>query len=176
MFPMSSEEICLGRNPLMSLRLLDTLCLFPLVFHIPPAVASTLSSQPSSVSLAIAAASILQTLLQPDVALFPHPPVHPLILSGLSSSSTSRLYMACALTPYGGITYVDEKKRQRPALEAVIRESLKFGTKNHYLDGIPALFLASELLTWPDVDGDTFNAPGRVAIGVCRSFSSCHVG
>jgi tRNA nucleotidyltransferase (CCA-adding enzyme) len=84
--------------------------------------------------------------------------------------------MACALTPYGGITYVDEKKRQRPALEAVIRESLKFGTKNHYLDGIPALFLASELLTWPDVDGDTFSVPERVAIGVCRSFSSCHVG
>jgi tRNA nucleotidyltransferase (CCA-adding enzyme) len=171
MFPMSSE-IYLGRNPLMSLRLLDTLSLFPLVFHIPPAVASTLSSRPSSVSLAIAAASILQTLLQPDAALFPHPPVHPLILSGLSSSTSvvSRLYMACALTPYRGIMYVDEKKRQRPALEAVIHESLKLGKKNHYSDGIPALFLASELLTWPSVGDDTSNTPERVAIGVCRSF------
>jgi tRNA nucleotidyltransferase (CCA-adding enzyme) len=161
----------------MSLRLLDALSLFPLVFYIPPTVVSTLSSQPSSASLAIVAATILQTFLQPDAALFPHPPVHPLILSGLSSSTSvvSRLYMACALTPYRGITYV-EKKKERPALEAVIREGLKVGTKNHYLDGIPALFLASELLKSADIDDDKFRTPSeRVAIGVCRSPLSFHI-
>lgn len=167
-----SSEVYLGRNPLMSLRLLDALSLFPLVFHIPPAIASTLSSQPSSPSLAIAAASILQTFLRPDAALFPHPPIHPLILSELSSSTSvvSRLYMACALTPYKGITYVDEKKRDRSAVEAVIREGLKVGTKNHYLDGIPALFLASELLKSPDVEDERFKTPPeRVAIGLCQT-------
>jgi tRNA nucleotidyltransferase (CCA-adding enzyme) len=175
MFPMSSEEIYLGRNPLMSLRLLDALSLFPLVFYIPPAIVSTLSSQPSSASLAIAAASILQTFLQPDAALFSHPPIHPLILSGLSSTSViSRLYMACALTPYRRITYIDKKKKERSAVDIVIREGLKIGTKNHYLDGIPALFLASELLKSPDVDDDRFKTPERVAIGVSVIFiASC---
>ena len=168
------KDYPLGRNPLMSLRLLDDLSLFPLVFHIPPAVASTLSSQPSSPPLALAAASILQTFLRPDTALFPHPQIHPLILSKISSSTSiiPRLYMACALTPYRGITYVDEKGKLHPAVEAVIREGLKVGTKNHYLDGIPALFSASELFKSPDVEDDRFKSPSeRVAIGLCRSWS-----
>ncbi|KAI0307470.1 hypothetical protein B0F90DRAFT_1620979 [Multifurca ochricompacta] len=168
-----------GRNPLLSLRLLDALSLFPLVFHIPPAVAATLSSRPSSKTLAIAAASILHTFLQPDAALFRHPPLHPLILSGITSSTSiiSRLYMACALTPYKGITYIDEKKKERPALEAVIREGLKVGTKNHYLDGIPALFLASELLKSPDIEDDRFKSPSeRVAIGLLLRSTSVHNG
>ncbi|KAI9509847.1 hypothetical protein F5148DRAFT_1282502 [Russula earlei] len=135
-----------GRNPLLSLRLLDDLSLFPLVFHIPQAIESTLSSQPSSPSLALAAVSILRTFRRPDSSLFRHPPIHPLILSGLTSSTSvvPRLYMACALTPYRGITS---------------------GTKNHYLDGIPALFSASEMLKSPDIEGDKFKTPSeRVAI------------
>ncbi|KAH9075700.1 hypothetical protein EDB83DRAFT_2351855 [Lactarius deliciosus] len=166
-----------GRNPLMSLRLLDSLSLFPLVFNVPPAVAPLLSAQPASTSLAIAAASILRAFLQPDSALFQHPPVHPLILSGLSSSTSvvSRLYMACALTPYRGITYVDEKNKERSVLGAVIREGLKVGTKNHYLDGIPALFIASGLLKSPDVQDDRFKTPSeRVAIGLLLRQSSVH--
>jgi len=81
--------------------------------------------------------------------------------------------MACALTPYRGITYVDDKRKERSALEVVIREGLKVGTKNHYLDGIPALFLASGLLKSPDVQDDRFKTPsGRVAIGLCWSSPS----
>jgi tRNA nucleotidyltransferase (CCA-adding enzyme) len=159
----------------MSLRLLDDLSLFPLVFHIPPAIPSTFSSQPSSPSLALAAASILQTFLRSDTAHFQHPPIHPLILSGLSSSTAvvPRLYMACALTPYRGITYVDEKGKLHPAVEAVIREGLKVGTKNHYLDGVPALFFASELFKSPDIEDEKFKSPSeRVAIGLCQSRSS----
>ena len=160
----------------MSLRLLDDLSLYPLVFHIPPAIASALSSQPSSPSLALAAAYILQTFLRPDdTALFRHPPIHPLILSGLSSSTAvvPRLYMACALTPYRGITYVDEKGKLHPAVEAVIREGLKVGTKNHYLDGIPALFSASALFKSPDIENEKFKSPTeRVAIGLHQSRSS----
>lgn len=84
--------------------------------------------------------------------------------------------MACALTPYRGITYVDEKGKKRPALEAVIREGLKVGTKNHYLDGIPHLFFASVLLNSPDIEDDKFKTPSeRIAIGLCRlRFSLYH--
>lgn len=75
--------------------------------------------------------------------------------------------MACALTPYRGITYVDEKGKNRSAVEAVIRESLKVGTKNHYLDGVPALFSASELLKAPGVeDGKSKTPSERVEIGM----------
>lgn len=88
-------------------------------------------------------------------------------LSGSSSASIiPRLYLACALTPYTGILYEDGKKRERPAVEAAIREGLKIGTKNHYLDGIPALFIAAERLRSPIVGSDKFKTPSeRVAIG-----------
>lgn len=72
--------------------------------------------------------------------------------------------MACALTPYRGITYVDNKNKEHSALEAVIREGLKVGTKNHYLDGVPALFVASGLLKSPDVRDDKTPSE-RVEIG-----------
>ena len=162
----------------MSIRLLDDLSLYPIVFHVSPAIASTLSSRPSSTSLALVAASILQTFLRPDAPLFRHPPIHPLISSGLSSSASviPRLYMACALTPCRGITYVDEKGKTRSVVEAVIREGLKVGTKNHYLDGIPSLFSASELLKAPDIDDDKSKSKipsERVAIGLYADTGLC---
>jgi tRNA nucleotidyltransferase (CCA-adding enzyme) len=81
--------------------------------------------------------------------------------------------MACALTPYRGITYVDEKGKLHLAVEAVIREGLKVGTKNHYLDGVPALFSASELFKSPDIEDEEFKSPSeRVEIGLCQSWSS----
>jgi tRNA nucleotidyltransferase (CCA-adding enzyme) len=84
--------------------------------------------------------------------------------------------MACALTPFRGITYIDEKEKVHPAVEAVIRESLKVGTKNHYLDGIPALFSASELFKSPDIEDVKFKSPSeRVAIGLCEPPLLSHV-
>jgi len=60
-------------------------------------------------------------------------------------------------------------------MEAVIRDGLKVGTKNHYLDGIPALFLASGLLKSPDVQDDRFKTPSeRIAIGLLLRQSSVH--
>jgi tRNA nucleotidyltransferase (CCA-adding enzyme) len=88
--------------------------------------------------------------------------------------------MACALTPYRGITYVDEKAKVHPAVEAVIREGLKVGTKNHYLDGVPALFSASELFKSPDIEDEKVKSPSeRVAIGLLlrqNSVHNAHVG
>ncbi|KAG5220327.1 CCA tRNA nucleotidyltransferase [Salix suchowensis] len=75
--------------------------------------------------------------------------------------------MVKALTPYKGITYSDRKKKPHPAVEAAIRESLKLGTQNHFLDGIPALFAAAEILQLPRLDDDRFALPSdRVAIGL----------
>jgi hypothetical protein len=67
--------------------------------------------------------------------------------------------MAAALTPYKGVTYKDTKGNERPAAEAVLREGLKLGTQNHYIDGIPALFAAAELLRQPNAGNS------RVEIG-----------
>ena len=160
----------LGRDPLRSIQLIDSLSLFSTVFYIPPTLASTLSSSPRPSYTSVAAAAILQGFLNPKAAAFDHPPLHSLMTSRLSGSSSAsiipRLYLACALTPYTGILYEDGKKRERPAVEAAIREGLKIGTKNHYLDGIPALFIAAERLRSPIVGSDKFKTPSeRVAIG-----------
>jgi tRNA nucleotidyltransferase (CCA-adding enzyme) len=74
--------------------------------------------------------------------------------------------MGAALTPFRGITYTDSKKKSHPAAEAVIREGLKLGTQNHYLDGVPLLFASAEMLADPDLSQDRFKIPSeRVAIG-----------
>ena len=56
------------------------------------------------------------------------------------------MYLAAILTPFLGIEYRDQKKKDHPLVEAVIRDSLKLGTQNHYLDGIPVLFAATQLI------------------------------
>lgn len=58
-----------------------------------------------------------------------------------------RLYLACALIPYRGMEYRDHKNKIRPLVDAVIRDGLKLGVQNHYLDGIPALLDAWDLIS-----------------------------
>jgi tRNA nucleotidyltransferase (CCA-adding enzyme) len=68
------------------------------------------------------------------------------------------------LTLYYGITYSDVKNKEHLAVEAAIREGLKLGTQNHYLDGVPLLFTASTLLKTPELA--KFKGPQeRVTIG-----------
>jgi len=78
-----------------------------------------------------------------------------------------RLYLSCALTPYRGITYLDKKGRRQSAVEAAIRDGLKIGSKNHYLDGIPTLFAAADVLRSPKLGEERLSTPSeRVAIGM----------
>ncbi|TFY82353.1 hypothetical protein EWM64_g1654 [Hericium alpestre] len=171
------DKMMIGRDPYRSIQLIDSLSLSSTVFHIPPAISSTLSHPPTSSASAVAAAAILQTFLRPDIALFPHPPLHPLLLSVAPSSRsiTARLYLACALTPYRGSTYVDHRGREHLAVEAAIREGLKIGTKHHYLDGIPLLYTAAELLKQPKMDDERFKTPSeRVAIGLLLRNTAVH--
>lgn len=88
----------------------------------------------------------MNTLLLPEQPSFPK--VHHRLLAALQTdpSCRPRLYLATALIPYLGVTYRDKKKRLCPAVEVVTREALKLGKQNHYLDGIPLLFTAAELL------------------------------
>lgn len=51
-------------------------------------------------------------------------------------------------------------------MDFIIRESLKLGTQNHYLDGIPSLFAAAQLFKSPTfVDDKGHNRSERVEIG-----------
>lgn len=59
----------------------------------------------------------------------------------------ARLYLACALIPYHGLEYRDHKNKSKPLVDAVIRDGLKLGVQNHYLDGIPALFDAWDFVS-----------------------------
>lgn len=90
------------------------------------------------------------------------PPLHPLLLStiGDSPSPLSRLFLAAALTPYKNQAYTDAKGKKHPLNEAVLRDGLKLGTQSHYLDGIPALFSAAEVLKDLHVEQD------RVSLGL----------
>lgn len=117
----------------------------------------------------VVAAMLLSTLLNPTTLKSSSvlASVEKTLLSpALSACTKSRLFLAAALTPYRGITYTDSKMKPRFAVEAVIREGCKLGTQNHYLDGIPALFAAADLLKDLVSNNDRLKTPSeRVAIG-----------
>lgn len=137
--------------------------LYQSIFHIPPSVIPDLSSPPTSPHTALAAASILHMILSSHSPL---PPLHSQLLSSISLPGTrARLYLACALYPYRLATYQDQKGKIHPAVEAAIRECLKLGQQNHYLDGIPALFAATEVLKAPQVDSAGPSPKERLRIG-----------
>jgi len=102
--------------------------------QVPPNLFQDISSD------AIAAASILHAFS--STGKLDLPPPHPALLSRIQEDSLSRarLYLASLLLPFQGFTYIDRKKKTHSVLSAVIRQSLKLGTQNHYLDGIPVLF------------------------------------
>lgn len=161
----------------MSIDLIYGLSLYSSVFHIPENVGIKLSEAPSSPHAALYAAVVLHALSDPAASTktslsglhIPSlPALHPLLLSDTSSSTSRRLYLAAALTPYRGLTYTQSKGKVRPAVEAVIREGLKLGVQHHYFDGIPALFSAAEILQKgvADWEAGKMDKPERVWIGV----------
>ncbi|KAI0666245.1 hypothetical protein C8Q78DRAFT_1109269 [Trametes maxima] len=175
-----------GRNPLLSIDMINHLSLYDAVFSIPDAAGIKLSGTPSSSQFALKAAMILHVLASPFSSAttlsglqFPSlPAIHPLLLSEFATLAdpSRRLYLASALTPYRDLTYTQSKGRVRPAAEAVIREGLKLGTQYHYLDGIPALFSAASLLQKGVADFETgdVDRPERVWIGSLLREKSVH--
>ncbi|OSD05776.1 hypothetical protein PYCCODRAFT_1443155 [Trametes coccinea BRFM310] len=175
-----------SRNPLLALDLINSLSLYNAVFCIPEGLGIKLSGEPSASLTALKAAMILHDLTNPTNTPstlsglpFPSlPALHPLLLSDFSSqkSTSRRLYLAAALTPYDGLTYQQAKGKVRPAVEAVIREGLKLGAQYHYLDGIPALFSASELLQKgvAAFEAGELDKPERTWIGMLLREKSVH--
>ncbi|KAI0935817.1 hypothetical protein AcV5_004134 [Taiwanofungus camphoratus] len=181
------DKMMKGRDPLYSVKLINDLCLYSSIFHVPEPIAATLSAPLSPLHTSLAAASILDALLQrpcpssssSSLVSASLPPVHPLLLSDVSAqlSPVPRLFLACALTPFRGIAYNGAKDKTHPAVEAPIREGLKLGTQNHYLDGIPALFAAADLLS-EAVSAQKHEAltdpPERVKIGLLLRNDAVH--
>jgi tRNA nucleotidyltransferase (CCA-adding enzyme) len=140
--------------------------LYSSIFHIPATVAPTLSSPPHAPELGLAASNVLHALTSPS---YPAglPSLCPILASAAAHepSTRPRLFLASALTPYRSITYEDAKRRTHLAVEAALREGTKLGVQNHYLDGIPALFNAAELLQKPEVVIGKENE--RIKMGKC---------
>lgn len=174
-----SDRIVAGRDPLLSIQLIHDLSLYPFIFHVPSAISSSFSSTPASSAISVTAATLLHALLYParSNSLPALPPVHKTLIESvnLSKDTKSRLFLAAALTPYRGITYTDSKEKTHPAVEAAIREGTKLGVQNHYLDGIPALFSAADLLKNPSSNNDKLRSPSeRVAIGMALYLHLLH--
>lgn len=152
-----------GRDPLHSIRLIVSLNLLPSIFAVPPPISSTFTCPPGPPSTALSAATILHAALSNSFSdILKLPSLHPLFLSQLETDKSlrPRLFLASSLTPYANVQYTPPKKKQTaPAVEVVIREGLKLGLQNHYADGVPALFAASELLR--GIDASQFEGPGE---------------
>ncbi|RDB28981.1 CCA tRNA nucleotidyltransferase, mitochondrial [Hypsizygus marmoreus] len=166
-----------GRDPFGAIQLIHDLSLYDTIFSvIPPEITSTFSAPPAPRDTAFAAASVLHALLSP-VEPYLIPAVHPRLMSVVKSdpSCIARLYLATMLTPYKSIIYHDRKKKPQSAITFVLRESLKLGTQNHFLDGIPLLFTAAQLLENPVLTDERFQKPSqRVAIGLLLRDKAIH--
>jgi tRNA nucleotidyltransferase (CCA-adding enzyme) len=146
--------------------LIDELSLYQPIFYISPANSSTFSTAPADSKQSLIAAIILHVITESTSSTLS--PLHPTLKTAFASqpSIKPRLYLASALTPYKNLTYTDHKKKIHPVTELVLREGVKLGAQNHYLDGIPTLFAAAEILKNPSLEEKRFASPSeRVAIG-----------
>jgi len=123
---------------------------------------------------ALAASSILRSLLQPseDSEV---PQVHPLLITAAKENKgdLSRYYLAALLLPYNGQTYQDHKGKTQLVIDLMIREALKRGSQNHYLDGIPALYKAVPLIRGA-VEENVKTPLDRVRLGLCLRHPVVH--
>ncbi|KAH9947968.1 hypothetical protein B0H21DRAFT_821480 [Amylocystis lapponica] len=176
------DKMMKGRDPLRAVQLINSLSLFSSIFSIPQSIQSKMSAPPEPPYTSLAAASILSAFLQHPSApsWLSLPPVHPLLLSETPALPIARLFLACALTPYRNLTYVDPKGKPHPVVEAALRDGLKLGTQNHYLDGIPALFAAAAMLHDAVPHSPAPDAqPDRVTLGLllrARTVHNPHAG
>lgn len=140
----------LAGNPLRSAQLIHELSLYHCIFSVVPCGVKSwlpdvfLTHDPD---YALAASSVLYALITQEDS--PLPPSHPSLISIVheDSSAKARLFLAALLFPYMGKNYTDSKNKTVPIVGAVIRESLKLGVQNHFLDGIPVLYSATPLIT-----------------------------
>lgn len=152
-----------GRDPLHSVKLIQELSLYDTIFfNISPEVKSRISKpftpRPKD---GFAAISILRALLNSGGST----PFSLHCSLQIDPTFKARLHLAAILTPFLGIEYRDHKQKDHPLVEAVIRDSLKLGTQNHYLDGILVLFAATRLIK-AHITDESQHSLDRVRLGL----------
>lgn len=158
------------------MQIIHDLSLYHAAFRVPAAIIDIASAPVAPPALSLTACTILHDLLLPSspsgarkFTTRPHPT---LLAHALNDRGTrARLFFSAGLFSFADITYKDHKQKVHPLVEAVIREGLKLGNKNHYLDGIPALFDAAALFRGLSLENIRFTTPSeRVAIGTWGNY------
>ncbi|KAI5991484.1 hypothetical protein EDD15DRAFT_2169291 [Pisolithus albus] len=151
-------------QPLRAVQLINELSLYHCIFRVPDNILAMASATPSSQETSVIACTVLDNILSTGSPSTSQSvvTVHPTLLSHVSRDpgTKARLFLAASFFPFYGITYKDRKQREHYLVEAVIREGLKLGNKNYYLDAIPALYAAaSELIDGLSLNQDRFRDP-----------------
>ncbi|KIJ21452.1 hypothetical protein PAXINDRAFT_159537 [Paxillus involutus ATCC 200175] len=173
------DKMMKGVEPLRAVQIIHDLSLYHCIFHVPAEITAIASASVAASELSLTACTILHNLLSPS-SLDTHQPTirpHPTLLSQASNdkATKARLFLAASIFPFAGITYKDHKQKIHPLVEAVIREGLKLGNKNYYLDGIQALYDAAAIMKGLSLDEDRFRTPSeRVAIGLLLRHTKVH--
>lgn len=157
-----------GPDPLRSIRIIDHLELCKSIYHVPTHIISIASSSPKSWHLSLRAATILHGLLSLSSPSENSIPLHPTLRSYVlgEPGCKARLFLAASLYPYHGITYPDRKGKEQTLVKCAIQDGLKLGRQNHYLDGIPAMYSAADLLKGVSLEQSGLQLPSeRAAIG-----------
>ncbi|KAF9243781.1 hypothetical protein BU15DRAFT_86220 [Melanogaster broomeanus] len=166
------DKMMKGVEPLRAIQIIHDLSLYHSIFHVPADIISVASAAVAAPELSLTACTILYNLLSPPspetqkpvTRLHPDPPY-----------SYARFFLAASLFPFAGITYKDHKQKVHPLVEAVIREGLKLGNKNYYLDGIQALYDSAAMIKGLSLDEDRFKKGSeRVAIGLLLRHTKVH--
>ncbi|KAF8746220.1 hypothetical protein AX14_000021 [Amanita brunnescens Koide BX004] len=169
------DKMMRGRDPLYSIQLIHDLSLYHTVFSVIPAeIKAAFSEPPAPDTSALISAIILHDILHESH--LPLPPLHSSLFRAIKTdpSCVARLYLASMLNPFAHITYTDKKQRSHSATGIALRESLKLGTQNHYLDGIPSLFSANQLLR-NALHGEGHDSSSRrVALGTLLRHKTIH--
>ncbi|KAK7694187.1 hypothetical protein QCA50_001367 [Cerrena zonata] len=151
------DKMLKGRDPLLSIRLINELSLYESIFYIPPSVAPEFSGPLGPPATALVASSLLQVVTEPQsVPTVQLPSVHPALLEPIihDPSLRGRLFMACYLLPFLHVTYQDHKGKTHEAVEAAIREG--------------------NLLKTPTIESEAGNLKERVRIGMLLREKSVH--
>ncbi|CCA67451.1 related to tRNA nucleotidyltransferase [Serendipita indica DSM 11827] len=164
------DKMIQGPDPVYGMELLHSFGLLPIVLRPTAQASSTSSGAPLSMDYALRGIIIIELLLRSEEHL---PGVHPLLLSSTleTHSTQARLRIASILTPFRGLTF-EQKKKSIPLVDSVIRDGLKLGGRNHYLDGIPHLFRSAELIR--EAFSTTFATESRAEIGMLLRHPSIH--
>ncbi|KAF8845429.1 hypothetical protein BDN67DRAFT_1065287 [Paxillus ammoniavirescens] len=173
------DKMMKGVEPLRAVQIIHDLSLYRSIFHVPAEITDIASASVAASELSLTACTILHNLLSPSSldthqsTIRPHPT---LVSQALNDKATkARIFLAASLFPFAGITYKDHKQKVHPLVEAVVREGLKLGNKNYYLDGIQALYDAAAIMKGLSLDEDRFRTPSeRVAIGLLLRHTKVH--